>query len=156
MDVAAGPDAEAYFARSGVSPQWRAFVRGLIATLDEHLDAEGRAAMMRAVGARMAEASPISYADTLVGLEGAMNDALAAIGWGYCALSVDMGARTLIIRHAVAPLVPAQSDRDGAWAGAVLEGLYGSWLLAQQGADAALSVRLASWSPGTATLHYRR
>jgi hypothetical protein len=150
------PVTAAYLARRGVSPQWRSFMRALVETLDGHLDAEGRASLMRAVGSRMADASPLPHCDTLSELEGRINDALSAAEWGYAELAIDTGARRLIVTHHAAPAVAAGDDADGRWIAPVLEGLYGTWLAAQPGAAPDLKPVIASYAPGNATLHYGR
>jgi hypothetical protein len=153
-DASGSPDAAAYLARRSVAPQWRAFVRALVETLDEHLDEEGRQALMRAIGTRMAGSLPLGYADTLGELEGRINDALASAEWGFCRIAYDSHGHRLILTHGAAPAVGAGGDSDGAWAGAVLEGLYGAWLAGQPGANGTLKPRLVRWVPGEAVLHY--
>lgn len=148
------PAAAAYLARRSVAPQWRAFVRALVETLDEHLDQQGRHALMRAIGARMAGSLPLGYAGTLTELEGRINDALASADWGFCTIAFDSHGHRLILTHGAAPAVGAGGDTDGGWAGAVLEGLYATWLAAQPGADPALKPHLVRWAPGEAVLHY--
>jgi hypothetical protein len=148
------PLTAAYLARRGVATQWRAFLRALVETLEEHLDAEGRAALMRAIGRRMAEAMPLAHCDTLADLESRINDALAAADWGYCELALDTGAKRLVVQHSAAPAVSAGGDAEGRWIGAVLEGLYGSWFGNQPGASGELQPALSTYAPGSATLHY--
>lgn len=154
--LVAEPVTAAYLARRGVSGQWRAFLRALVETLDEHLDHEGRAALMRAVGRRMADAMPLPHCDTLKALESAINDALGAAEWGYCQISVNVETRRLVVTHAAAPAIGAGDDADGGWIGAVLEGLYAGWLAEQPGADAHLAPAMASYVPGEARLEYGR
>jgi hypothetical protein len=154
--IPAAPPTAAYLARRGVAPQWRAFLRALVETLEEHLDAEGRTALMRAIGRRMAEAMPLPHCGTLAELEARMNDALAVADWGYCELALDTGAGRLVVVHSAAPAVAAGGDAEGSWVGAVLEGLYGGWFAGQPGANAALQPAMASYAPGSATLHYAR
>ncbi len=153
---AAEPVTAAYLARRGVAAQWRVFVRGLVETLDEHLDQEGRAALMRAIGRRMADAMPLPHCDTLKALEAHMNDALGAAEWGYCQLSVDVVQRRLVVTHAAAPAIGAGQDADGGWIGAVLEGLYAGWLAEQPGAEAALTPAVVHYTAGAAKLEYGR
>ncbi|MBU8536436.1 cellulose biosynthesis protein BcsD [Falsiroseomonas tokyonensis] len=152
----AEPLTAAYLARRGVAPQWRLFVRGLVETLDEHLDSAGRAALLRAIGRRMADAMPLPHCDTLKALESHINDALGAAEWGYCQLAVDVEARRLLVTHAAAPAIGAGEDADGGWIGAVLEGLYGGWLSQQPGADADLAPSVFVYAPGEAKLGYGR
>lgn len=152
----AEPATAAYLARLGVTPQWRSFLRGLVETLDEHLDAEGRSALMRAVGRRMADAMPLPHCDTLKALESHINNALATAEWGFCRLSVDVERRCLLVDHTAAPVIGTGDDGDGAWIGAVLEGLYAVWLANQPGADAGLGPVLASYTAGEARLQYGR
>jgi len=150
------PLTAAYLARRGVSHQWRDFLRALVETLGEHLDAEGRASLMRAIGNRMADAIPLSHCDTLAELESRINDALAAVEWGYVELSVDTGARQLVLRHHAVPAIAAGDDTDGRWIAPVLEGLYATWLSGQPGADAEVRPVVAAYAPGGATLLYGR
>lgn len=150
------PVKAAYFARRGVSAQWRSFLRALVETLDDHLDAEGRASLMRTIGRRMADAAPLPHCDTLAEMESHINDALAAAEWGYAELLVDTGARRLIVRHHAAPALAAGTHSDGAWISPVLEGLYARWFAAQPGADAALKPVVTAYAPGHATMHYAR
>jgi len=152
--TSAEPITAAYLARRSVGPQWRGFLRAMVETLDEHLDAEGRAALLRAIGARMAAAMPLAHCDRLVDLEARMNDALAGAEWGFCRLTFDATACRLVITHGAAPAVGTVEDSDGGWAGAVLEGVYGAWFAGQPGADGALRPVLASWAAGEAVLHY--
>lgn len=154
--TSAEPITAAYLARRSVGAQWRGFLRAMVETLDEHVDAQGRAALMRAIGTRMAAAMPLAYCDTLAGLEARMNEALAAAEWGFCRLTFDSAACQLLITHGAAPAVGTNEDADGAWAGAVLEGLYGAWFAGQPGADAALRPVISGWTPGEAVLHYGR
>ncbi|MGX9963178.1 cellulose biosynthesis protein BcsD [Roseomonas sp. F4] len=150
------PVTAAYLARRGVATQWRIFVRGLVETLDAHLDHAGRAALMRAIGQRMAEAMPLPHCDTLKGLESHINDALGAAEWGYCQLSVDVEQRRLLVTHAAAPAIGTGDDAEGAWVGAVLEGLYAGWLSGQPGADPALAPTITLCVAGEARLGYGR
>lgn len=157
MDPAtAEPATAAYLARRGVASQWRLFLRGLVETLEEHLDTDGRAALLRAVGRRMADAMPLPHCDTLKALESQINNALAAAEWGYCRLAVDVEQRRLLVSHAAAPAIGAGDDADGAWIAAVLEGLYAGWLAEQPGADAALKPVISTYAAGEARLHYGR
>jgi hypothetical protein len=148
------PATTAYLSRRSVSMQWRGFLRGLIETLDTHLDVASRSALMRSVGARMAAASPLPACASLSELEGRMNDALAVMEWGYVELSLDAAQRALLVTHAAAPVVAVENDAEGGWLMAVLEGLHTAWLGAQPGADPAVTARITAFAPGEARLRY--
>ena len=79
-------------ARRGVSAQWRLFNAALLDCLEE----AGRD-------------------ETLLLLEGRVNDALAAMDWGHAEFFLDQGRRALVIRHLAAPLVPTKAAPDGGW-----------------------------------------
>jgi len=149
-------NALAYFARRGVAAQWRTFLRAMMETLEGHLDAPGREGMMRLVGARMAALMPLPACATLAELETRINDALASVDWGYVQMSLDLGNRTMVLRHVAAPLVSTHSDLHGTWIGSVLEGLYAGWLGSQPGAEPTVPVR--RWSPdgGALLLRYAK
>jgi hypothetical protein len=146
----------AYLARRDVSQQWRGFLRALLETLDAQMDPAARSTLLREVGQRLAAATPLSPAETLSGLEGRMNEALAAMAWGHVALELDPQDRRLRFLHRVAPCVALPQDPAGAWLGPVLEGLYGAWLAAQPGGEEAgpARVQLESMEPGLARLQY--
>ncbi|MCK8784317.1 hypothetical protein M0638_07995 [Roseomonas sp. NAR14] len=155
--TAADPDMLAYLRRRDVSPQWRGFVRALVETLDGHLDAASRNALMRAVGARLGAALPLPPCAELPEMEARMNDALALIDWGCVRIEAEVDAPGLRITHNAAPLVPAGEDPAGNWVIGALEGLYGVWLGGQPGADAALVPRYAEGDPrGAVVLRYGR
>lgn len=143
-----------YLARRAVSPQWRPFVRALMAVVKEHLPAEARTTMLRALGEGMAREMPLPPCETLAELEARMNEALAANEWGYVQISLDETAPALLIRHAAAPLVSVAGDAEGAWVGTVLEGLHQAWLDAQPGAAAGVLVRCAKLENALVELRY--
>lgn len=145
----------AYLARREVSAQWRAFLRALLETLDGHLDRDTRNGLLRSVGARMGQSLPLPPMATLAELEARMNGALAELSWGYVALALDEADRSLRLTHHAAPAVPVAGDEAGGWVGAVLEGLYATWLAAQQGSGAGgPQLRLVRCEPGLAQLRY--
>lgn len=150
------PLTAAYLARRGVSAQWRGFVAALMETLGEHLDGQARAALMRALGRRMADAMPLPHCDTLLELERRINDALAATAWGYAEIAVDIDGRRLVVTHHAAPAIGVGEDAEGSWVAAVLEGLYGTWFASQPGADPTLAPRAVACTAGHALLRYGR
>lgn len=139
-----------------VAGYWASFTRGLVETLDAHLDAEGRASLLRAVGSRMADAMPLAHCDTLAQLEARVNEALATAGFGRCEMALDVAAHRLVVTHHDVPTAAAGEDAEGHWVTAVLEGLYSTWLAEQPGADPSLQPSVVSYAPGSATLHYGR
>lgn len=137
----ADPTTAAYLARKGVSAQWRGFLRALMETLDANMEPGSRDALLRAVGGRMAQLSPLPACRTLAELEARMNDMLAAADWGFVQVALDTQSRALVLTHGVPPMVATHHDAAGAWVGAVLEGLYASWLGGQPGAEAGVPLR---------------
>ncbi len=156
QDQMTDPNALMYFARRGVAPQWRAFLRAMMETLEGQLDHGAREGLLRMVGARMAALMPLSPCGSLSELESRMNDTLAIADWGYVQLSLDVNNRTVLMRHVAAPLVGTHADLTGSWMGSVLEGLYGSWMSHQPGAEPGIHVR--RWGPdgGAMMLRYAR
>ena len=146
----------AYLDRRSVSPQWRGFLRALIETLDANLDVASRDALLRAVGARMAGLAPLPGCTSLNELEARMNEALAASDWGWVEIGLDQQDRSLLLTHNAAPAVAAGAEGQGGWIAAVLEGLYGTWLAAQPGADQAMAPRRVAATAATITLRYGR
>lgn len=145
-----------YLARRGVSPQWRGFLRALIETLDANLDVASRDALLRAVGARLAGLMPLAAGASLTDLEARMNEALAACDWGWVEIGLDQQDRSLLLTHSAAPSIAAGAEGHGGWIAAVLEGLYGTWLSAQPGADQAMAPRRMGVAGATITLRYGR
>jgi hypothetical protein len=143
-----------YLARRAVSPQWRPFLRAVMAVMDEHLPAEGRVTLLRALGAGMAREMALPACTSLGELEARMNEALAAVEWGYVQISLDETVPALLIQHAAAPLVSVAGDAEGAWLGTLLEGLHQAWLDAQPGAAAGVPVRCARLENALVELRY--
>lgn len=154
--TAAEPTALTYLARRGVAAQWRGFLRALVETLDANLDAASRDALLRAVGNRLGGLLPLPACGGLAELEARMNEAVAATDWGWVEIALDPNDRALVLTHCAAPAVATGADPTGGWIGAVLEGLYGTWLAAQPGAEASLSPRRLSAAAGSITLRYGR
>ncbi|HWL80903.1 MAG TPA: cellulose biosynthesis protein BcsD [Roseomonas sp.] len=144
-----------YLARRDVSAQWRGFVRALLETLGTHLDEASRSGLLRSIGGQMAAGMPLQAASTLAELEARMNDALATIAWGYVSVTLDGTDRSLKLTHHAAPAIGAAGDGAGGWISAVLEGLYGAWLGAQQGGTGSgAGLRTVQCEPGLIVLRY--
>jgi len=152
----ADPQALSYLARKGVSAQWRGFLRALLETLDANMEAESRDALLRAVGGRLAQLSPMPACASLAELESRMNDVLAAADWGFVQIALDNQARALLLTHHAAPVVTTHHDAAGLWISAVLEGLYAAWLATQPGAQGDVPLRREPLAAGQVTLRYGR
>jgi hypothetical protein len=148
------PLAMVYLARKGVAVQWRGFLRALVETLDANMEPDSRDALLRAVGGRMAQLSPMPACGTLGELESRMNDVLAAADWGFVQVALDNQARVLLLTHNAAPIVTTHHDAAGAWVCAVLEGLYAGWLAAQPGAEGGVPLKRQPAAPGSVVLRY--
>jgi hypothetical protein len=146
----------AWMARRGVAPQWRAFLRALVETLDTNLAPESRDSLLRAVGARLAGTAPLPPCDSLEDLSAAMNRALLGWDWGHVAVTADGAASALYLTHRCAPAVGCEGDAEGAWIGAVLEGLFTAWIAGQPGADSSLPARVTAAAAGRIELRYGR
>ena len=146
----------AYLARRGVASQWRVFLRATMETLEGQLDHDAREGLLRMVGARMAALMPIPACDSLSELEARINETLAIAEWGYVQLSLDVNNRTVLLRHVAAPMIGTHADLTGGWVGSVLEGLYGSWLSHQPGAEPGIPVRRLGPDGGAIMLRYAR
>ena len=156
QDQITDPNAMTYFARRGVAPQWRGFLRAMMETLEGHMDHGAREGLLRLVGSRMASLMPLPACATLGELEARMNDTLAVADWGYVQLSLDVNNRAVLLRHVAAPLVGTHADLTGSWVGSVLEGLYGIWFGNQPGAEPGIHVRRWGSDGGAMLLRYAR
>lgn len=152
----ADPQAMAYLARKGVAMQWRGFLRALLETLDANMDPESRDALLRAVGGRIAQLSPMPACGTLGELESRMNDVLAAADWGFVQIALDNSSRALVLTHSAPPMVATHHDATGGWITAVLEGLYAAWLASQSGAEGNVPLRRQPAMAGSVVLRYGR
>ena len=136
---------------------WRPFLRALADEVDDAGGAEGRDALLREVGRRLARHHPLPAASRVDVLELEVNEALAAMGWGSANLRVSEADRALMIEHAGLPGVGGAGDPPGTWLSAVLEGVYEVWLAALPGADPSLSVRkIRATAGGGVSLRYGR
>ena len=134
-----GPDAGdsgdlAFFREQLFSAQWRPFMASLMGELFDGFEAAEASGFLRQIGARVATETPLLKHGNLEELEGGMNDALAAMSWGYARLSL-VGAEIEIVHRGFPDLSPAHAAH-GAWRtgfAAILEGLYTAWLQLQGG-----------------------
>lgn len=152
----ADPQALTYLARKGVSAQWRGFLRALLETLDANMESESRDALLRAVGGRLAQLSPMPACASLAELESRMNDVLATADWGFVQIAFDNAARALLLTHHAAPVVTTHHDATGRWIGAVLEGLYAAWLASQPSAESDVPLKREPAAAGHLVLRYGR
>lgn len=136
---------------------WRPFLRALADEVDDAGGAEGRDALLREVGRRLARSHPLPAASRVDVLELEINDALAALGWGRASLAVSEADRALMIDHVGLPGVGGAGDPPGTWLSAVLEGVYEVWMAALPGADPSLGVRrVRATAGGSVLLRYGR
>jgi hypothetical protein len=135
-------------------PDWEAFLRALLDTLEAHMPAEERAVLLRAIGTQIAALSPIPPEDTLAGLEARMNERLAGPRWGSVTIALDSDGPALVLTHATPPTLADQRDGTGHWMAPVLEGLHSGWIAAQPGAEAEVQTHLVSADEGRMVLRY--
>jgi hypothetical protein len=120
-----------YHSARSCSSQWRVFLSAF--ALELHVGAEPAEVrgFLRQIGRRMADDMILPKTDTVEALEAAMNEAWGCIDWGWVKLfPEDDGVR---IVHGAYPNAFSDPSHvvwpDGA--AAVMEGVYGQWMLAQ-------------------------
>ncbi|MFC7737711.1 cellulose biosynthesis protein BcsD [Roseomonas sp. GCM10028921] len=126
------------------APDWEGFLRALIETLDEHMSAQERAVLLRAIGQRIAACCPISPEQTLAGLEARMNEHLAGSRWGSVSIALEADGPALVLTHAAPPKLSAGQGGGSDWIAPVLEGLHSGWIGTQPGAAPEIGARLVS------------
>ncbi len=136
-----------YFIQRGCDPQWQDFLYAMSEELSEQLSLPELRGFFYAVGARMAAAAPVAAGSSLAELELAFNDWLAQRDWGFVRIHDRQSA--LELTHACAPLRAAFGERGMAAAGAIIEGLYSTWLT-QVGVDDKLALRQIGEAEGPA------
>lgn len=142
-----------YFIQRGCDPQWQDFLYAMSEELSAQLSLPELRGFFYAVGARMAAASPVRAGSSLAELEAAFNDWLSQRDWGFVQIQDRQNALELI--HACAPLRAAFGEQGMSAAGAVIEGLYSTWL-EQVGVDQQLTLRQVGEAEGPAdTLKFR-
>ena len=135
--------------------QWRGFLRALVDELDASADPDTRDLVLRGIGARMAQMSPMPAASSIETLEMEMNDSLAEMGWGSVRLELKEQEHSLLFVHSNLPRIGWAGDPPGTWLAPVLLGLYESWMAQQPGADPTLSADLHALNqPGIIVLRY--
>lgn len=144
---------DTYFSSRHCHPQWRHLLSALFDGLLNSVPEQEARSFLRQVGANMALSLPLGAHDTLDALEGAINKRWSELDWGRASLRSHDDY--LAIHHYYCP-VPHQQGRMVEAAqkslAMVLEGVYGSWLLAQ-GGEPDVTVRLADTQDGL-VLHY--
>jgi hypothetical protein len=136
-------------------PQWRGFLRGLIEEIDASADPQTRDLILRGIGARMAQMTPMQSASSIATLQMEMNDTLADMQWGAVRLELREAEHCLLFVHSGLPRISWAGDPPGTWLAPVLAGLYENWMAQQPGADAALVAQIhSSDQAGTVVLRY--
>ncbi len=122
---------QAYYAVRSCSPQWRVFLAAFAVELQAGAEPDEVRGFLRQIGRRMAEVLVLPKTDTVEALEAAMNEAWSRIEWGWVRLfPEDAGIR---IVHGAYPNAFADPTNQ-LWpegASAVMEGVYGQWMLGQ-------------------------
>lgn len=124
----------AYMREQLFSPQWRPFMASLMLELFGNFDTEEACGFLRQIGARMGAEIRLRKHRNLEELEAGVNEALAALSWGYARLNLS-GSEIEIVHRAYPDLGQAHPART-AWRmgyAAILEGLYTTWLQLQGG-----------------------
>lgn len=125
-----------FLAAERVSPQWMRFLEVLFSSLHTRLDAGDVQQMLFQAGGHFAGATPLDKCETLIEIQGQMNDKWRGLQWGYVVFT-DQG-ESLLIEHFACPLAAVPQLEPGI-APAFLQGVYAEWLKA---AGAANSLRL--------------
>lgn len=108
-------------------------------------------ALMRRLGARFAQASPLPDCNTLDELQIAMGRIWVGQDWGWVALEELPGS--LRIQHYCSPLVTAFGPDSTAWSPAFLEGVYQEWF--RQSQAGTLQVRQVSAPDAAGSIELR-
>jgi hypothetical protein len=113
------------------SPQWRVFLSAFASELTVGAEPAEVRGFLRQIGRRMADLMILPKAETVEALEAAMNDAWSRIEWGWVKLFPEDDAVSIV--HGAYPNAFSDPSND-VWpdgAAAVMEGVYGQWMLAQ-------------------------
>ncbi|MRS15513.1 cellulose synthase [Enterobacteriaceae bacterium RIT691] len=109
---------------------------------------------LRQVGKSLAESWPLEAAETLGALEKNFNEVLNCFNWGVVTLTaVD---DSVVIRHLALPVTHNQQQQLR-WChafSAILEGLYGHWMLGQGGSERMVMKRSEVYSVSDVEFHY--
>lgn len=138
-------DSLRYFMARACAPQWREFLAALGDELAEQLPLDELRGLFYALGKRMAAAAPLPAAASLDELEGQMNVWFGArdLGW----TQVRDLQHSVEFWHVCAPLRGAFGERAMPATGALLEGLYATWL-STLGAGGELALRQIAGAEG--------
>lgn len=142
-----------YFTQRECDPQWQAFLSALSDELSQQLSLPELRGFFYAIGARMAAQSPVEAGASLADMERAFNGWLSPRNWGF--VQIEDRQNALEFLHSCAPLRAAFGAQGMAAAGAIFEGLYGTWLQ-QVGIEDELELRQVGAAEGVAdTLRFR-
>lgn len=139
-------EAEAFLARhrprqAGTLPMFAAVTAELV----KHVGAEQLRSLFYLAGSRIAEENPLQGVDRIGDLERAARSLLARHDWGW--LRIDQHEDSVDFVHGDAPLESWFGEDSAAWAPALFEGLYGTWVR-QLGAEERLQLRQVGSTDG--------
>lgn len=120
-----------------ISVQWLGFLQAFSAEMQSQLTSEEYMELLRGMGKRFGDLTPIGTHETIEDLESALNAHWAALRWGRVKLT-ESGTQ-LTIEHHFNPLTHALGG-DIQVAGGFLEGAYEQWFRSV-GADENLQVK---------------
>ena len=121
----------AYHAVRSCSLQWSVFLSAFAVELNTGAEPMEVRGFLRQIGRQMAELMVLPQTGTLEALEAEMNQAWARIEWGWVRLIPEDD--TIFITHGAYPNA-FDDPSNTVWplgAAAVMEGVYGQWMLAQ-------------------------
>jgi hypothetical protein len=137
--------------------RWGFFLRALAQEVDAHGQPDGRDALLRGVGIRLATILPLPMVSSLEAFELEINATLAELGWGKCTLQLNEGERRIVISHTGLPMIGSSGEPAGFWLAAALEGLYETWLTNHPECSDGFSARRQGVRPtGELILHFEQ
>ncbi|OVZ63802.1 cellulose synthase [Pigmentiphaga sp. NML080357] len=114
-----------YLGDRQASKQWKGFLNALVQEFASQLSEADLRALMRRVGSRFAEQSPLAECRTLDDVQFAMSKIWMANDWGWVTVEEENGS--LRLSHNCSPLRAAFGQNASPWAPAFLEGAYQQW-----------------------------